>query len=130
MFHGSYHYKKDEHAITEVSAHVKLAWNRYITRSPRLTEEWQRHGISSIYKFPKAVLGVLQAIATGYTLYRACGDQISRYGYAAFGLAVTPYLLMSILNRLAEALTPTYPTYHLVRSDAMTEAELRHKDNC
>ena len=50
------------------------------------------------------------------------GDQIQRYGYAAFGLTVASYLIMSIVNLLSNLLTPDYPTLYMVSSDAMDEA--------
>ena len=64
-------------------------------------------------------------MAAGYALYRARGGQISCYGYAAFGLTVIPYLIMSLLNSFADAVTPSYPTCYLVRSEEMDEAERR-----
>ena len=53
------------------------------------------------------------------------GDQIQRYGYAAFGLTVAPYLLMSIVNLLGTMLTPDYPCLYLVSSEVMDEAARR-----
>ena len=53
------------------------------------------------------------------------GDQIQCYGYAAFGLTVTPYLLMSIVNLLSTILTPDYSAMYLVSSEAMEEARRR-----
>lgn len=43
------------------------------------------------------------------TLYRTKGNQIERYGYAAYGLTVTPYALMSILNLAGNLMRPDYP---------------------
>lgn len=50
-------------------------------------------------------------------MYQARGDQLSTYGDAVFWLSVTPYLLMSLLDCLADALTLDYPICYLVRSE-------------
>ena len=56
------------------------------------------------------------------TIYRARGDQTKRYGYAAFGLTVTQYALMSLINLLGNLICPQYPALYLVRSKEMDEA--------
>ena len=53
------------------------------------------------------------------------GDQIQRYGYAAFGLTVMPYPIMSVVNLLGTILTPDYSVIYLVSSEAMDEARRR-----
>ena len=47
------------------------------------------------------------------------------YGYAAFGLTVIPYILMTTLNLLAGILTPENPALYMVCSKEMDEA-IRH----
>ena len=59
------------------------------------------------------------------TLYRARGDQIDRFGYAAFGLTVIPYAIMSFVNFIANILVPEYSALYMVHSDIMDEAEAR-----
>lgn len=81
--------------------------------------------IASSYSFAKAVIAVVQALYAAATLYRTRGNQIDRYGYAAFGLTVTPYVIMSILNFFGQIATPDYPALYMVRSEIMTEAERR-----
>src|SRR5438270_950503 len=81
--------------------------------------------IASTYSGAKALVAAVQTVYAGFTLFQTRGDQLSRYGYAAFGLTVIPYLVMSVLNSLADALTPTFPACYLVRSDEMDEAERR-----
>jgi hypothetical protein len=66
-----------------------------------------------------------QAMWATYTIYQARGDQIQRYGYAAFGLTVVPYAFMSLLNGAANLVTPQYATMFIIRTPAMTEAEQR-----
>ena len=81
--------------------------------------------LSSIYNFPKALIAVFQSLYASFTLYQARGDQLQQYGYAAFGLTVAPYLVMSIVNLISTMLTPDYPAMYLVESEVMEEAR-RH----
>jgi hypothetical protein len=74
---------------------------------------------------PKAIIAVVQTIYAAITLYRTKGNQVQVYGYAAFGFTVTPYIVMSIVNLIAQVVTPDYPALFLVRSDVMNEAERR-----
>lgn len=78
--------------------------------------------LSNEYGAIKILVSLGQLVYASSTLYRARGDQISRYGYAAFGLTVTPYALMSLLNLLGSLMCPQYPTFYLVESRAMDEA--------
>ena len=70
-------------------------------------------------------MAVFQTLYASATLYRARGDQIEQYGYAAFGLTVAPYLVMSIVNLVSTILTPSYATTFLVESEIMKEAARR-----
>jgi hypothetical protein len=72
--------------------------------------------ISSSHNIPQVIIAIVQVVYAAVTLYRSRGDQLSRYGYAAFGLTVLPYLLMSIVNLLGNLITPSYPTLFLVDS--------------
>ena len=81
--------------------------------------------ISSIYGVAKIGISLFQSLYATYTVYQARGDQITRYGYAAFALTVAPYAVMSTLNLIGNMLTPDYPTLFLVRSEIMAEAEKR-----
>ena len=78
--------------------------------------------LSCSYSFSRALVAVVQTIFASVTLYRTKGDQLQHYGYAAFGLTVVPYLVMSIVNLISTIVTPDYPTVYLVRSDIMDEA--------
>ena len=73
----------------------------------------------------KVALALFQSTYASFTVYQARGDQIDRYGYAAFGLAVLPYAVMSILNLIGNLMTPDYPMLYLVASEVMEEAKLR-----
>ncbi|KAL9046929.1 MAG: hypothetical protein Q9214_000370 [Letrouitia sp. 1 TL-2023] len=81
--------------------------------------------ISSQYSFLRALLALLQISYSYMTIYRAQGDQVPTYGYAAFGFTVTPYVLMSCLNLVGSLLTPDYPATYLVDTDIMVEARKR-----
>src|SRR4051794_22041123 len=59
------------------------------------------------------------------TLYRARGDQIKLYGLPAFGLAVVPYAVMSLLNLVGTLMLPEYPALYLIESEIMHEATSR-----
>jgi hypothetical protein len=78
--------------------------------------------IASVYSFSKGIMAIFQTVYASMTLYQTRGSQISHYGYAAYGLTVVPYLLMSVINLLGTLLTPDYPTMYLVRSEVMVEA--------
>ena len=81
--------------------------------------------LSSNYNVPKGLIAIFQALYASATLYQTRDDQIQRYGCAAFGLTVAPYLVMSIINLLGTILTPDYPCVYLVRSEIMDEASRR-----
>jgi len=51
---------------------------------------------------------VFQMISSVITLYRTRGNQIEQFGYTAYGLSVIPYALMSLVNLLANMVTPDY----------------------
>jgi hypothetical protein len=66
--------------------------------------------ISSNYNLVKILVSGGQSLFSSITLYRSRGDQIDRYGFAAFGLTVAPYALMAIVNLLGSMMVPSYPT--------------------
>ncbi|MCJ1401530.1 hypothetical protein MMC11_004745 [Xylographa trunciseda] len=78
--------------------------------------------LSSSYSFSQAAVAMFQVVFASVTLYRTRGDQIQRYGFAAFGLTVAPYLTMSIINLISAFVTPNYPTLYMVKSETMKEA--------
>ncbi|ORX94724.1 hypothetical protein BCR34DRAFT_499061 [Clohesyomyces aquaticus] len=81
--------------------------------------------ISSSYSLSKGVIAIFQLVFASFTLVRTKGDQIDRYGCAAFGLTVSPYLIMSFVNLLSALLCPDYSHVYLVSSEAMSEAKSR-----
>jgi hypothetical protein len=80
--------------------------------------------ISTSSNAPKIIIAIFQTMYGSITLYRARGDQLNRYGYAAFGLTVTPYVVMSIMNLMGCLMTPSYPTMYLVHSKALDEISI------
>ncbi|KAE9380794.1 hypothetical protein N431DRAFT_552886 [Stipitochalara longipes BDJ] len=73
----------------------------------------------------QSLVAVGQTLYGISTLYRARGDQISQYGYAAFGLTVTPYIVMSLVNLCATLMCPHYAQVYLVDSNILLEARRR-----
>lgn len=81
--------------------------------------------ITSMYNVPQMLVAIVQLAYSSVTLYRTKGDQLDRFGYAAFGLTVLPYLIMSAMNLVGNLLTPTYPYLYMVCSEEMEELEVR-----
>ena len=78
--------------------------------------------LSSSYNAITVLVALAQALYAISTLYKTRGDQISRFGYAAFGLTVVPYLFMSFMNLIGNLLRPDYPALYMVQSSDMTAA--------
>lgn len=101
---------------------VKLAKNAH------RVQEWSliKCTIASNYNLVKTLVAFVQTLYAASTLYRARGNQIDTFGYAAFGLTVTPYIMMSIMNLCASLLCPEYTSMLLVESVDMREARRLH----
>jgi hypothetical protein len=56
-------------------------------------------------------------------MYESRGDQITLYGFTAFGLTVAPYVWMSFVNLCANLMCPDYSSMYLVGSEAMTKLQ-------
>lgn len=69
----------------------------------------------------RILFSLAQTISGGVSLYRAQGAQIDRYGYAAFGLTVLPYMVVSVFNFVGSLLTGDYDMVYLVHSSIMDE---------
>ena len=63
----------------------------------------------------------MQTVSGGYSLYRAQGSQIERYGYAAYGLTVLPYMVVSVFNFVGSLLTSEYEMVYMIHSRIMDE---------
>lgn len=70
----------------------------------------------------KSLIAISQLIFSCITLYRARGDQIDKFGYAAYGLTVAQYAVMSLVNIISNLTTPDYPSRYMVRTSVMEEA--------
>lgn len=77
--------------------------------------------IASAHNVPRVIFSIGQTISGGYALYKARGPQIERYGFAAFGLTVIPYILISVVNFFGAMFTSEYETVFLVHSSIMDE---------
>ena len=69
------------------------------------------------------IVSIAQVTFSSVTLYNARGDQLKRYGYAAFSLTVVPYLVMSIVNLLGNLSAADFPAIYLVHSPELDEAK-------
>ena len=78
--------------------------------------------LPNTYNIPKTLISLIQAFWAISTLYMARGEQIQKYGYAAFGFTVVPYAVMSVVNLLANLFISEYPCLYLVSSPDMEEA--------
>jgi hypothetical protein len=81
-----------------------------------------RLNVSKSHSVIKYVASIVQLSFGCVTLFRTRGDQLDLYGYAAFGLTVLPYVIMSLLNFVANVVTPDYLSLYMVWSEVMEEA--------
>lgn len=81
--------------------------------------------IPEVHGLVKAALALTQLLFGVVTLIRNSKRQIGCYGYAAYGLTVTPYVLMSALNLVTSMIRPNFPALYLVHSNIMDEATKR-----
>lgn len=73
--------------------------------------------------YVKAAVSVAQIVFGAVTIYRTRGNQIEKYGYAAFGLSVTPYVWMSLINLVGNIVRPSYPALYITDSKWLEEAK-------
>ena len=81
--------------------------------------------LSSSFNLVKGMVALMQLLYASFTLFRTTKGEVDQYGFAAPGLTVIPYAIMSALNLVASLVAPHYPTLYLVRSKVMEEAERR-----
>ena len=81
--------------------------------------------VTSSSNLSKTLVALIQLISGATTLFRTRGDETTRYGYAAFGLTVIPYMVMSLINLTGSFLTPHYESLYLVHSPELEEARSR-----
>jgi hypothetical protein len=93
---------------------------RWVT-SPFRIEESPHTALCCSYNLIKIIISMVQLLFAIATLYRTRGDQIDRYGYAAFGLTVVPYAWMTVINLVGNAMCPQYDSMFLVESEGLKE---------
>jgi hypothetical protein len=71
----------------------------------------------------QSLIAIVQLVYSGVTLYHTRGNQIQIYGYAAYGLTVISYSVMSFVNLIANLVTPNYPALFMIRTPTMSAAE-------
>ena len=81
--------------------------------------------LSPSFNLVKGMAALVQLLYASFTLFRTTKGEVDQYGFAAPGLTVIPYAIMSALNLVASLVAPHYPTLYLVRSEVMEEAERR-----
>lgn len=101
-----------ENDIPDSSSLWQTIWKPFTLSNNKVTH------IFSNYNLVKATIAIAQLLYAIDTFYETRGDQVSRYGYAAFGLTVAPYAWMSFINLLASLVCPDYPARYLVESNA------------
>jgi hypothetical protein len=78
--------------------------------------------IHCTYRPVNALVALVQLLYSMTTLYRSQGHQVATFGYAAFGLTVAPYAIMSFMNLMSFLLCPDYEGMYLVQSSVLDEA--------
>ncbi|CAN9199911.1 unnamed protein product [Alternaria alternata] len=78
------------------------------------------------YNGAKAIASIVQIAFGIRTLYTTKGNQVERFGYAAYGLTVTQYALMSFVNLAGNLLRPDYTSVYIVESDELDDLRLKH----
>jgi hypothetical protein len=81
--------------------------------------------LSSQFNALQILWSLAQTMIGSWTLWQARGHQLDRYGYAAFGLTVIPYVIASIINLLGSLVSRDYDDVYLVHSKIMDEAMAR-----
>ena len=106
------------YALAYVPQQVKIFARRSSTENQTSKPQTR---VSSTHGIPRILFSLIQTVSGGYSLFKARGSQIDRYGYAAFGLTVIPYMVVSVINFLGSMLTSEYETCYVVHSAMMDE---------
>ena len=72
---------------------------------------------------PSAAIAIAQVIFSIITFYRNRGEQVEKYGYAAYSFSVFPYALMSLANLTKLYFCGKYPSMYVLRTKTLVEAE-------
>jgi hypothetical protein len=79
--------------------------------------------IGQSHSWIKMLTSVAHLILSCITIYRSQGSQIDQYGYAAFGLSVFPYAVMSFINLLFVGILGEYSRLYVMRTAILDEAK-------
>ena len=106
------------YGLSYISPNVKVYARHYAQLG---NQDVKPTRIASTHDIPRILFSLIQTVSGGYSLYKARGSQIDRYGFAAFGLTVLPYMIVSIMNFIASLLSAEYETVYMVHSTMMDE---------
>jgi uncharacterized integral membrane protein len=99
---------------------------RTVPRDSRIVDsENSNIKVQPSYNYAQMVVAVVQLLYALSSLYRARTHQIERFGYAAFGLTVTPYAVMSLVNLMSFLFCPDFKELYLVHSSILEEVMTR-----
>jgi hypothetical protein len=77
------------------------------------------------YNLHKTLITIAQILYALTSLYHTRIHQIARFGYAAFGLTVAPYAVMSLMNLISCVFSPDFKGIYMTSSGVMEEARAR-----
>ncbi|KLU93080.1 hypothetical protein MAPG_12021 [Magnaporthiopsis poae ATCC 64411] len=125
VVHGNATFQDDEDEDTAEAGllfnkpwwHPKGTWKK----ATRIFQPKRTMTISCNYNFTKSLISIVQLLFGITTLYRAKADQLDRFGYAAFGLTVAPYVWMSMINLLGNVLCPQYDCIYIAESEGLRQ---------
>ena len=106
------------YGLSYISPNVKVFERHYAQLG---NQDVKPTRLASTHNIPRILFSLIQTVSGGYSLYKARGSQIDRYGFAAFGLTVLPYMIVSIINVIASLLSAEYETVFMVHSAMMDE---------
>jgi hypothetical protein len=112
------------HSLTEgyslciVPQNVKVYPN---WKSPTNSKQTSHIKLNADYSIPRILFAMSQTLVGAVTVYQSRGSQLNTFGYAAFGLTVVPYIVMSIINSFACLVSREYHNLFLVHSDVLDE---------
>lgn len=109
------------YALSYVPGDMKVHARIPSSSSNVTTQSSTQTRLACVHDFPRILFSLTQTISGAYALYKARGSQIERYGFAAFGLTVIPYIVISIINFAGSLLSSEYETIFLVHSSIMDE---------
>ena len=114
-----------DHKSIKIHGSCRLTPGYSLAYVPPYVKVYPRQGqairLASTHDIPRILFSLIQTISGGYSLYKARGSQIDRYGFAAFGLTVLPYMIVSIINFVGSLLSAEYETMYMVESTSMDE---------